>query len=695
MVDAIATTPNINVNGVPIVEQDFKWSLTAGVTPYTTHFLLDNVRSNILSSSFNPSSLTIEISGGLEINPKKEFLFFENLFLHEPKAVDDFSTIWKISDQRYIWRGQKFYGGFNLTRLRNEVGQANTSPATDPASLRLPFDVFSKGRYITNSVKPDGTPFTISQIIQQEFPRFGINIDVLPFVDSGDYVVENLRYDGVEVYTALADLLKKGRLNLGINRDGSLYVFSIDFFDDNELRTVINFRSKKKIKPGVLYRQDLKRIRPKKVRVRFQKMQETLVKFVPSPGETSVNEERKANELVVNAIGGTPITQERIDARSIIGCANVIQVPFVPDNISQNLRVGEYIPIADYLNFLNIPENDVRELWWTDTLEQKFSFQLQSGSQTPEIEALARTVISAVRSAFRQQFMIDPFFLDRIDFWEDKSVDVIDNFSGYRAPSPVWSDFCIVPRIRNVEIAQRRALHSDAMRNWLVDIEDPDRVKPTAGRIRIVNMELGVFRIEYPKDIDNVIDTIIPSAVDNLPAASPAGATSLSRFMLTQQSPLSKNFTMETIISIVWLFSSDGLYDSTEKYEIIEFDYTNDPDFESEGPNIEFLSKREYARLDRDLNVVNSSIIEAIARSEAGRIMNQFRDRFIGVLTLPGIENISLDGNIREISYGISRDLGLHTVIDMNEIPFDPELIQSLPDEARNFLFKQLWRGGP
>lgn len=695
MVDPIASTPNITIGGIPILEQDFKWSKTAGVIPYFTHFLLDNTRSQQLAFVDNPVNLRIEIDGGLDIQSTKHIKVFEKLILQEPKPVDDFSVIWKVSDIRYTWRGQKFYGGFNLTRLRNEVGQANTSPDTDPASLRLPFDIFNVGRYLTSSVKQDGRPYTISEIIEQEFPKFGIEIDVIDTVDSGDYIIENLRYDGVEVYTALADLLKKGRLQIGIRENGSLFVFSIDFFDDDDVTSLIGIGSDKKIRPGVIYRQDLKRIRPRKINVRFQKMQETILKLQLYNQETIETEARKSEELIVAAIPNTPITQDRIDKRTIISCINVIQVPFVPNNITQTIRVGEYVPWQDYIRFIGLNEEFVRKSWWNDTLEQAFSFMLQSGSQTPEVEALARTVIAAVRSAYRQQFMIDPFHMDRIDFWEDKIVDVIDNFSGYRPPSPVWSDYCIIPRIRNVEISKRRALHSDAMRNWIVNTEDPNRENPTAGRIRVVNQSLGVFRIEYPKDIDNVIDTIIPSAVDNLPAASPAGATALSRFMLTQQAPLSKDFTMETQVSIVWLFDKDGKFDSPDKYETIEFDYTGDPDFESEGPDIDFLSKREFSRLDRDLNPVNESIIEAIARSEAGRMFNQFRDRFIGLLTLPGFEELELDGNIREIAYGVSGNLGLTTVIDMTEIPFDPELIQSLTDEARNFLFKQYWRGGP
>lgn len=690
------------------MEQKFSWALTSGPIPYRGKVLIPKGPLNDQMNSLeNPVEIRMRWKGSDgETGSRDHEIIFKKIFLLEPKEIDEFTVLWELADVRYLLRGQKLYFLFNATRLKNEFGQGVNVPSNDPAVLRAPFEQFSKGRYIPDTVKNDGRPFNMLEILEEIVRRISIRNPTINIVqnfqningEDGSYILENIRSDGNDIYSELANLLAKSRLQMGINEEGDLYFYSIDFFDQNPVTNIVTISQRRKDNPSQIYKQELSRIRPRKIRVRFEKMHEIIVKATePEIKEFQEIPERPREFQEIAPIQDSfIISTSRINNRKIISCVNVIQAPFVPTTATRPVNVGEFLPIKEYIGFFGLTEEFIRKNWWSDFLTNELSRIIQGGVRTLANEVLAQKIVAEIKNSYRQIFMIDPHAVDLIDRWDNKKVSIIDNFSAYRPSAPVWADYTIVPRVRSVEIAKTRGLHSQALRVWKVDVEDPNRENPTAGAIRIISQDLGVFKIVYPPSIDNVIDQIIPSGIDNPPQATPAGITSLSRFLLTTDSPLSEDFTMESQISVKWKIdpiSKD--FDGSERYHDIEFDYNVSPIGDALGPDIDFLSRREPARVDLDGIIVNLGILEGIANAEQGRIFNQFIDRFVGKVHLPGFfKEIFLNGNLSSISY-ICSPQGIWTEVNMEEVPLDPTIEQQLPSDIRSYLFKQLENGGP
>ncbi len=707
----------INEVDVALTEQPFVWQLTPGPLPYSTTFRVPaGQSSDDLNDLVNPVSLTMQID--VAVKSGNDFqsneITFENLFLHDRRIISDFEHEYRISDGRYFLQGQKMSFSYNETRVRVQRGvlQPPTKQKvglTNSNLLSQPFDQFSLGRYVLKSVKEDGTPFKISEIIERELTKFFPSVVIdSSLLQDGDYVMENIREEMGDIYTVVASLLRAGRLQMGISPKGTLFIYSIDFFDEssiNQIQSIV--QNNVAVGVGRIYRQDLKRNRPKKIRVLFEKMQEVRVKLQPNSRGTDFNREtpeRPPVPINIETDDGV-ISQEKVQNRNVISCFNAIRIPFVNTNspLFGTVQIGEYFPFEDYITQVLAPNGQlsiaqINQFWWNNILDRIIQRDILLNNNI-ETDALASMIASAIRTHYRQVFMIDAFHLDEIKLWQNKLVNVVSNYSGYRPPSPLFADFTFFPRGRDIAVARGRVTHQSHARSYFVDEQDPLRQNPTAGTINITNPDLGVFEVVYPPVSDTMIAQIIPSGLErDVAAAASLGNGSL----LLQQVPLAETFTMETVISVVWNYDRDGNFDSDDvnsaanvaKYFGIEFDYTSNQT--AQGPDIKFLSVREYARINENNEVINADIVEAIAEAEAAKIFNQFRDRFIGYAKLPGfIRGFRLNGNMKAISFELTPSGGAQTVFNLNEIPFAPEIEQQLPGPVRAYLYKQVTLGGP
>lgn len=709
-------TPLLRINevNVPLTAQNFSWSLTPGPLPFSNTFRVPSGQlSDQINSLVNPVSITMSIKVAVKSGDQftEKDITFENLFLHDRRIISDFEHEYRISDGRYFLQGKKLAFSFNETRVKVQRGvlQAPTKQKvglTNPNVLRQPFDQFNLGRYVKNSVKADGKPFTISEIIQNVLGNIGVAVAIDPdLLVDGDYVLENVREEMGGVFTVVANLLRAGRLQMGITPKGVLYVYSIDFFDKSSIQQIANLiQNDTTTGPGRIYEQDLKRNRPSKIRVLFEKMQEVRVKLQPNSRGTDFNPEipERPNVPIEIQTGG-PITQEKVDTRNVIACINVIRVPFVNtnSNLFGTVQIGEYFPFVEYIQQVLATNNEltideINKFWWNALLEREIQTKILLNNNV-ETDSLASMIASAIRGHYRQVFMIDPFYIDVIKKWENKLVNVVSNYSGYRPPSPLFADFTFFPRGRDIAVARGRVTHQAHSRSYFVDVQDPQRQRPTAGTISIVNADLGIFQVQYPPVSDTMIAEIVPSGLsDSVVAAASLGTGKL----LLQQVPLADEFTMETVISVVWNYDNQGSFESDDinaanndaKYFAIEFDYSAQ---NAQGPDIKFLSTREYARINEQNEIINADIVEAIAEAEAAKIFNQFIDRFIGYAKLPGIvRGFRLNGNMKAITFELTPN-GANTIFDLSEIPFAPELEQQLSANVRAYLLKQVTQGGP
>ena len=688
--------PKITIGGVPIDEQNFSWMLTAGVLPHYADFIVrKGPRSEQIAELANPTYLEVEVFGGINGTPELSVLRFEKIYIQQPKEIDDFWVQWQIADVRWSFRGRKITKSWNKTRQQNEFGLTSSSPSTDPAFLREQFDKFKTGRYIPWSVKVDGSAYTVYEMLIEVFDELGISYTLDPDGINKSYIEENIEYHSVDVYKVLADLCSMSRLNIGIEENGDLYAYSVDIFDENPQLALATEQNKSKTGPGKIYRQDLKRIRPSRITVRFEKKQEVRLIATPALVESISNPNPIRTPITLSRLQESGLSFSDFENRKVIGCINVIRVPFPVSIAGRNYNIGEFAAFDEYIQALNIEEEDIQKFWFSDMLAFYIDLQLQgAGGASLEVDLTARQIASAIKNSYRQLYMIDPYFMDEVEKWEAQRCTVIDNYSKTSPPSPLWADYAIIPNTRPPKFARNIDLWSVRSQNWLVNDYDPNREKPTPGTISMVNQPLGVFRVNYPVDVDRVVNRIVPSAIDN-----PAQITPAADRQIFKQTKLAPKHTLETLISVVFATDSTRNFSGSSKYISFPYEFTNfGPAL---GPEIEFLNKRDYARIPspsadvQDDAVYNYDILSAIAQSASARVIYQFQDRIVGAVKIAGFQtDIRIDGNIKSIAYTFDSNQGANTVVDMREIPPEPTLEQMVDQQTIAYLHRQITRGG-
>lgn len=687
--------PKITIGGVPITQQNFSWALIAGVNPYIMSFQIpDNVLHENLKALINPVTMTWEVTGGLRGEPELQTHIFNNLYLLEPKKIDDYNIQWNIADVRWSWRGKKIYCSYNKTRLKNEIGFPPVIGGDiTPASLRKNFDTFKVGRYLPWSVMPESEkPWNMRSIIRLELEKLNIPIHENAEADLGTYTVENVELNGVDIYTGLRGLLARSRLQLGIKADGKAYIYSLDYYSEEKNDILLQVQNESKTGPGRLFKQDKSRTRPKKIIVRFEKQMEVRV-LASSSEDLPIN---KRLPLYTNP----PVWDNdelELEPPRIIGCENVIQIPFPTKRLGgcQDYQIGEYVPIWEYLKSLNILESDVRKLWFSGLLERKYALQLEAENGQPPSEnneRFAQQIIGNIKKHYRQVYQIDPFFVDRMREWSNRRCSIIDNYSHFSPPSPLFADYCVVPKLRHPVLAKRQALWNKSAYNWILFDRDPQRMRPTCGTINIVNQALGIFQVSYPGLVSEVIQEIIPSAVYPEPFFAINSA-----HPLWDSISLRYNFLLETIISVVWQVAGiTDLFHSEKKYFDVKFDYEK-----AFGPNIEYLSNLEYARygvnevfeeykefgvIQYSVACLNEGILNNLASSEAAKLYNQFRDQVGGIVTYAGYVNLELFGHMRSVIFSFTPSTGLETTVDMRDMPPSKLLEEIITQDQLDYL---------
>lgn len=697
--------PNVTIGGLPIPEQEFTWALTAGPTPYMTQFWVPISDYEKFLALQNPVVMEWTLTGGVRGEPELLSVRFDNLWLLTPARIDEMQCLWRIADARYGWQGKKMTFSYNKTRIQNAIGKVVPPNEITPYKLREPYDTYAKGRYVEWSVKDDGKPYSIGEIIVAEFVKMGI-----PFVNTNDqdlsFILENIEAEGEDIYRALAYLLQMGRLNMGINVQGQAYIYSIFSYlyqNEDQMNHILTMH---KTHPGTIYMQDKRKIRPESIDVVFEKKMETW--FTAGPVAESLTADQYKIEPIVEIEPLAGVWTERdINERRVIGLINVIQVPLPVTIDGKQTNIGEWVPLHKFLAAYGMTELDVRQGMFSGLMELKLTMQLVTSLGIPDDQAerIAHHVCGAIKDSYRQIFMIEPYWMDRIKSWEPRRVAVIDNFSHYSPVSPLFNDYCVIPFLRNPKQAKGTvARWGSEVYNWLVNTEDPLRQKNTLGTIHVVNQPLGIFRSSYPAPKDQTTCTVIPFALDPLPL----GAVGAVAPLLSGCWPMT-TYNFQTILSVVWNvdindnFRHDGRrYSPESKYWTIPVRYGNEG--VQEFNRIEYFSHADFARFavtstqstgEQQVTpyfAVNNTFLEALANSEAAKIMITLKDFYAGVITGAGYVPIKPVGNINSVVYSLSPANGLETIVDMRDSLPVPSIEHGLKQEYINYLRRQVSR---
>ena len=696
----MSATPNLTIGVVPVQQQGFSWSLTAGVEPAYHSITVPNGLSRRLEGVQNPTTIRLEADGGLDGTLKPTTLEFKNVWLLEPKKVDDYHVSWTLADNRFSLRGKLLYCSYNKTRAKNERRAGAAQATGTPAELRQDFDLFAAGRYLPWSVQADGKPWNVAQIIDLELAKLNI-----PYRRCGNiqqvYTVENVQMDGIDIFSALRSLLAMGRLEMSIDREGQVYVYSIDYWNKTDFDTLFDMQKYRKVSGQKMYYQDRSRIRPKNINVSFEKKIETWV--CNSSSDSALWE---ADRTPLPLTEYLPVwTQEDILMRRVVGCENVISIPYPIIINGTEYKTGEWVQMWKYLAAIGITDAEVRTMWFSNALQITYATKLDlaEGLVSEKNQQVAANVVSAIKAHYRQVFRIDPYVMDQIESWDCRRCGVIDTYSHFSPPSPLFADYTIIPHARNPLVAKRTAGWASETYVWKTNTRDPYRINATAGTVTMVSQPLGIFRVSYPSTAFSALKDIVPFAVLNplTRTINQANGSVGVGVLLPQNLEIDPDFTLNTIISVIWATDpATKTYFGPNKYYTEFFDFSAQ---NGKGPDINYQSRMEYARFAlRELDAqgktknangdpVNLGILNSIAKTEAAKIAHQYRDFPFGGCQMAGFVDFPVQANLSEVRFTFAPNRGAVTVFGFKPV-VGPTNEQKLTQDAINFLHRHVSR---
>lgn len=714
--------PSIKINGIPLIEQSFLWKKTTGAYPYVGSFQLAKTYSEQLAQTISDNAeLDFSIDAGFSTSSVINFKI-SGLYLLEPRSYSQVIDTWTVADSRYKLKDKLITCYYNKTTLKNQQQSGSVSENGKPSELRQDFDLFSVGRYVSWSVKQDGKPYSVYEILQIELTKCGLTVQPLTDTDNS-YILENIEYINVDSYRVIEDLLSLSRLGLGINLDGSVYVYSIDQYNTNDLNWIKDKQLVRSQTSNRVFMQDRSRIRPKKIDIKFEAKEEIWITY-----QSTENFERVGIDPVPIQPKAGVWTEEDVQMGKVISCENVIPVPTPTSYNGKSYTVGEWVPMHIYLKMLEITDAQVRAQWFSNRLETQLSISIMAKTGSPlqhkELEYI-RLWVGNLKNHYRQSFRIDPYYMDRIATWDTRRCAVVDNFSHYSPPSPVFADYSMLGCYRLPTTAKRLTTWNDDMSIWEVNTQDPKRIKPTLGTLQTLSVSLGIFRIVYPPTSYSSILSIFPFTFD-APIDMGKGVfndtLSLTPTFLAR-STIKEAFEMQAIVSCTWYidpiidyYNTLGVFgdlrDISEGRRFYTFSF---PVPGSTGNReVEKFSRAEYARfgvkarthtedgktinsdsytMDSDSSpLVNRGLIENIAKGEYQRVLQQYNDFWDGSVSLYGFIDKKFMANMGDIEYTFNESDGFNTQISFKPVtPY--KLEQKVNQDAINFLHRHLGRG--
>lgn len=726
--------PIVKIGGQAIPAQHFTWMFSPGVEPYTTTFWVPPAISDSIEKLSNP--VTIEINyptftGENQEEPSTLVLY--NVYLVNRSYTDMAHVIWTVSDARWLLQGKKIYAVYNKTLVKNSNVTAFAQTNT-PADLRKYFETLAQGRYAIWTVKQDGMPYSMKEIIEAELNKLGIKLWRGATKDLS-YIVDNIFYHGLDAARVIEEMLSLSRLGLGINQQGEVYLYSVTTYENN-MKSPIAALKESKVVDGILYAQDKSRGRPKKIRVLFEKKMETLI-VATAETRTPTKDITGAliyTEPLIPSIpaGAMWWTEEDIKERRVIACVNVLPNPYPVTINGSERNPGDWIPIVDYLKVFGLTESFLTgSAWFNGCFEIRFLLHMKNNvyktaSLTSDQIIQAENIASTIRNHWRKTYMIDPYYIDQIKKWEPRLTSIINNYDRRQTPSPVFSNYFYLP-MRRTPDAINDPNWKNICFNWDVVLNDPFLQTPAPAECGIMNNVLGIFSVNFSQPLDPSVSMTGNFSLQTLPVPSPRSAS-----MLMSQCYPSSSHNLLTIFSIVWerdptasIYTQSmgdiqpGLNTDAIKKQCYAIEI--EADGEATFPEWEIVSSTEYARfafVNRIISLppglasifghgyvqllaavikdrqtpFNLSFLQALAKYEAGKIYNQFNDLYAGTLTVPGLKtDIILCGNLVSIQFSLSPNGCTTTYSFLDILPY-PSIESSLPQKYIDYLRKNVSR---
>jgi len=724
------SVPKIDIQGNFLDSPSIEWTMLSGARPNKAEIAVSKPLGEKLAELEGKVTLTFVIGVATQVTPggggagarstvsegqavggvPGEVIVvpvtvkFQNLHVLElkPNRTPQMVNI-LLSDQRHFWEGITITRDYNLHRKTNKIknvvfGAGRTSRATTiqfteerhaPWSLKNP-KTFRTFNAKTQTAPGGGLPWTamgiVRNLLEQDlgltFGKKGAGTYRFQGKDfDTKHQPENIRFEIESITSALDMMLGTAQAGLYQHPDGEMVLFSLQ--DEKAIGDILaKFQAMDG--SGFPIRQDLKRVRPKTINAIFPKEQE--IRFDYREGITTASSSIPTDQLT-------------------FGLWNVLQLPDtftinIGNNKTFKYLKGTWMPVESAVGFWDTLQGphkargrtlsikEVRKNWFTDKLEYIYTIDF---TKVDDRDITFARRIGAIRKNYRQTYMIMPYWMDRIRTWKPVRSTVLDEASGTRQSSPIFQDYCEVPSFRLAAFKRKKRSHK-AAQNIKGFSEKLDSAEPSPFTMSIIDQRLGIFTINFAQDLQNLIKSVIPSKVDNIPILS---AGSNPQDLLWNKASLSQEHKFSTIVSVTLAEPNDDgrHYKRTFTMDRSNKDKVWDLPIKRDIARYRWTDATK-ARLVNDRVIIEGNILEneeainAIADAEAERFRFSWKDLVIGTFTQPGHKpEWTPSGSMRSVTVKFSINRGLETVFNMTEKPPSLDIFLLLPQSVRNSLF--------
>jgi len=620
-------------------------------------------------------------------------------------AGNPWQAIVTISDQRHLWEDRLFSREYNKHRKTNKIDEVVKKKAGDLSNATnttrfnregyAPYTLKKAGVYkhtnATTINASNATKWTSLDVVRnilevelglEEGTGIG-KYSLEKFFEDNKVEIENLIFEMSGLPGALQQVLNSARATIFQHPDGHIIIEGVD--NERGINSLLsNFQTMDG--SGWPIPQDLRRVRPGRVRVMFPKIHEIKFKYE----ETTVS-------------GGT-FDPSVLD----FGLENVLQIPdtfeATVDKVKKKYIKGQWVPIKEALAAWNAQDDrpfkgkatlnlrGVRVSWFSDQLKYRFASRFTNRDL---FDLIWEPRMQAVERSYRQIFRILPKWMDRIRSWEPVRVAVNDPLTGNRAPSPVFLNYCKIPSFRLPLYKKGYGGKHKGGYNVLNYSSNTNTANPAPFLLSPINQSLGVFRIDYASDPLSLISSTIPSKVDDIPVLS---ANSSPSDILWHGASLSPSHNMDVILSVVFAEPNDEERHFILDYKMKEGEVKKTADlpvrmesarYEWQDTTSAFL-KEDRVTIHGE-KLVNADMLQAIGDASAKEFAANWKNQTVGVFTQPGYESDWLpNGSIRSVTIRFSARRGLETTFNLSERAKRQSLFDLLPPTVRRVIYKQL-----
>jgi len=495
----------VTLGGVPLAANaPVTWRLQTGTEPYVGVFTVPRAswQQNLEQRIGKEVELSIEQPGGEKLTIKRLTL------LHMVPTDDTARVSFAVADLRFWLHRKTVRRAFNMvrnsgTRTAFTDGPGENQVVTD-APIYLPASM--------NKGKPWSAREALEDVLDELVQDW--QIDKWPLTDEPDDIdLQDLELaDPGNV--ALATLLghipgavlwvdPEGVVRIG---DATDLKASDDRWIELETRTIEG-------EPGDFI--DKKGIRPKRVRVQFERQLEVLLhgrdNYQATQSTGDENEGYLENVL--------PTVDLETDVDLLNPKTQTLERVTVPP--------GTWVPVKQWLEAMDRMRPSASYPWTFETIRELWIIgDLEGGlGARPEVddntEGVVAERVGALRAHFRQTWRLSQRWMDRISELLPIRAGLYDPFHGVRQPASVWGECCYNLSPKGGLIADARDPASGdqfSNRTWRTRLGNSPsivKIEPSAATLEMVDAQQGIFRIAYRMPANGSVQAIYPCNTTN------------------------------------------------------------------------------------------------------------------------------------------------------------------------------------